>query len=162
MGSAVTGLKAGLVGGVAYGAIAAILSYVSVLSLKSTIMSSIQNSLPANSPITANQVYQIALVIAPVAAVIVGILGGLLLGAIYGWVVERIPGGSFVIKGLFFGLVLWFIFSVLVGAANLEYGLLDYLSGLATGIVPAVVFGAILGYLYSRFLPKPEAAPAQL
>jgi hypothetical protein len=162
MGSAVTGLKAGVVAGVIYGVIAAILSYISILSLKDTVISSIQNSLPANSSITAEQVYQIAVMVAPVVAVIGGIIIGLLLGAIYGWAVERIPGGSFVIKGLFFGLVFWLIFSVLLGAGNLQYGLVDYLSGLATGIVPALVFGTILGYLYGRFLPKPEPAPAQL
>jgi len=159
MGSAVTGLKAGVLAGIVYGAILAVISYFSVQGMKDTIIASIQNALPANSTITAEGAYELALTLAPVAAVIVGILGGLLLGAIYGWLVEKIPGGSYSVKGLFFGVALWFIFSVLLGLGNLEYGVVDYLTGLATGIVPALIFGFILGYLYGRFLPKPKPDP---
>ncbi len=157
MGSTGNGAKAGLVAGVAYGIVLGIVSYFTLVSIKSTVITDITNSLPANSTFTPDQVYNIALLIAPVFVIIVGVIGGLILGAIYGKLLERIPGGSPVIKGIIFGLVLWLLSSVIGGLGNLgEYGLEYYLANLGTGLVGALIFGVLLGYFYGRFIRPKE------
>jgi len=152
MGNTGNGAKAGLVAGIAYGVILAIISYITLQSIKSTVIAEIATKLPANTSLTAEQVFNIAEVVAPVFVIIAGIIGGLILGAIYGKLLERIPGGSAVMKGIVFGLILWLIASVLGGLGDLSsYGLEYYLTNVGTGFVGALVFGYLLGYFYGRF-----------
>lgn len=147
-----TGAKAGIVAGIAYGVILAVVSYFTLLSIKSTVIAAITKALPANSQFTPDQLFNIALDVAPIFVVIVGVVGGLILGAIYGKVLERIPGKSPVMKGVIFGLVLWFLASVLGGLGNYgQYGAEYYLSQVGSGLVGALVFGVLLGYFYGRF-----------
>jgi hypothetical protein len=157
MGSAGNGAKAGLVAGIAYGVVLGIVSYFTLISIKSTVIADITKSMPSNTSFTPDQIFSIALLIAPVVVVIFGIIGGLVLGAIYGKLVERIPGGSPLIKGIMFGAVLWLLVSVLLGLGNIgEYGLEYYLANLATGLVGALIFGVLLGYFYGRFMRPKE------
>lgn len=157
MGSAGNGAKAGLIAGIAYGIVLGITSYFTLVSEKSTVIADITSSLPSNTSFTPEQLYNIALIAAPVVVIIVGVIGGLILGAIYGKLVERIPGGSTVIKGVMFGVVLWFLGSVLLDVRDLsEYGVVYYLTDVATGLVGALIFGVLLGYFYGRFIKPKE------
>ena len=84
-------------------------------------------------------------------------MGGLILGAIYGKVLERIPGGTPVIKGIIFGAVLWLLVSVLGGLGDLgSYGAEYYLANIGAGLLGALVFGVLLGYFYARFTKPKE------
>ena len=121
MGSTGNGAKAGIVAGIAYGVILAVVSYFTLLSIKSTVITAITKALPANSQFTPDQLFNIALVVAPIFVVIVGVVGGLILGAIYGKVLERIPGKSPVIEGSH--IRMWscgFLVSVLGGLGDLR------------------------------------------
>jgi hypothetical protein len=151
LGNTVNGVKAGLVAGILYGIVLAILSYFTVMSEKSTIIAAITKNMPANTSFTPEQLYGIALIAAPVVATIGGIIGGLIIGAIYGRLFEKIPGGSSTIKGILVGIVLWVLISVIGGAGNLQYGIGSYLTGIGVGLVSALLFGFLLGYFYGRF-----------
>jgi hypothetical protein len=151
LGNTVDGVKAGLVAGILYGIVLAILSYFTVLSEKSTIIAAITKNMPANTSFTPEQLYGIALIAAPVVATIGGIIGGLIIGAVYGRLFERIPGGSSTIKGILVGIILWLLISVIGGAGNLQYGIGSYLSGIGVGLISALLFGFLLGYFYGRF-----------
>ena len=72
MGSSGGGAKAGLVAGIPYGIIEAIIVYLTLVSMKASITSTIAQNLPATSGVTASQVYSITLLIAPVVVVIFG------------------------------------------------------------------------------------------
>jgi F0F1-type ATP synthase assembly protein I len=160
MGSTGNGAKAGLVAGVAYGIVLGIVSYFTLLSIKSTVLADITTSLNNTKSavnFTPDQVYNIALIVAPVFVIIVGVIGGLILGAIYGKLLERIPGGTPLIKGVIFGIVLWLLASVLLGLGNLgEYGAEYYLTNVGTGLAGALIFGVLLGYFYGRFTKPKE------
>jgi Family of unknown function (DUF6789) len=153
MGSAGNGAKAGLVAGIAYGIILAIVSYITLESIKSTVIADIaKTNVTANTSLTPEQIFNIALLVAPIFVVIAGVIGGLILGAIYGKLLERIPGGTVLMKGIIFGIVLWLLSSVLGGIGDLNsYGLEYYLANVGTGLAGALVFGVLLGYFYGRF-----------
>jgi uncharacterized protein DUF6789 len=160
LGSAVNGVKAGVVAGVVYGIVLGILSYFTVTSDKSIIIASLTKNLPANSPFTPEQLYGIVVLITPAVAAIGGIIGGVIIGAIYGRVFERIPGGSSTVRGILVGIVLWLLLSVLGGIGNLQYGAETYLAQIGVGLVSALLFGFLLGYLYGRFSRPPKLDPA--
>jgi hypothetical protein len=158
MGSTGNGAKAGLVAGIAYGAIIGVASYFTLLSIKSTVIASITKSLPANNTqFTPDQLYNIALIVAPIFVVIFGLVGGLILGAIYGKLLERIPGGTAMVKGVIFGVALWVLVSVVGGLGNRgTYGTEYYLANIGAGLLGALVFGVLLGYFYGRFTKPKE------
>jgi len=156
MGSASNGAKAGVVAGIAYGILLSIVSYFTLISIKSTVIADISQNLPPSSPFTPEQLFGIALLLTPVIVVVVGVLGGLILGAIYGKLTEKIPGRSPLIKGIIFGVVLWLLVSVLGGYNNIGYGLQYYLVQIGTGLVGALLFGVLLGYFYGRFTRPKE------
>ena len=83
-----------------------------------------------------------------------------MVGAIYGWLFEKVPGGTAAIKGILVGTVLWFLLSVLGGLGNLQYGVLVYLSGVGVGLISGLLFGFLLGYFYGRFTRPPAIDPA--
>jgi hypothetical protein len=74
MGSTGNGAKAGLIAGIAYGAIIGVVSYFTLLSIKSTVITSIAKSLPSNTPFTPDQLFNIALIVAPIFVVIAGLV----------------------------------------------------------------------------------------
>ncbi|MCP8316593.1 MAG: hypothetical protein H3Z52_02925 [archaeon] len=152
MGKVVTGIKAGVVSGAIYGIILAPFVYLELILFKEEFMSMIIASLPPG--MTAEQVFNFALIFGIFFAFIVGIILGLIFGIIYGWAYEKIPGRKSIIKGIVFGLILWLILSVLLGLGNLQYGVTYYLYGLGVGLIEYLIFGVFLGFFYNRFTPK--------
>ena len=122
MGSAANGAKSGIISGIVYGLLLAIVTYFTLLSIKGTAIAAITKALPTDSPFTADQLYSIALLLSPAISLIIGVLGGLVLGAIYGSLFEKIPGRKPVVRGLIFGLVLWLLSSILGGLNDLGTG----------------------------------------
>jgi hypothetical protein len=151
LGSTSIGAKAGVIAGILYGIVLAVLSYVTLVIDKSQIISALTKSLPANSPFTAEQLYGIALELGPITAAGEGLIGGLIVGAIYGRVFERIPGKTSVIKGVLVGVVLWSFIGVFGSVGNLQYGAGIYLRGVGVDLLSALLFGVLLGYFFGRF-----------
>jgi hypothetical protein len=148
--------KSGLVAGIPYGIILAIGTYFTTLSMKQTIIQAITQDLPSSSPYTPDQLFSITLLVEPVIVIAVGVVGGLILGAIYGWAFRRIPGGTALVKGVIFGILLWVLFSVLGGLDNSQYGIGYYSTQVAIGLVASLLFGWLLGYFYGRFTRPKE------
>ena len=160
MGNASTGAKAGAAAGVVFGVISAVLTYALLVAQKSIIISGIQGSLPANSPITADQAYNIALYAGSGLAVIVGIIIGVILGVIYGALFNRLPGRTDLTKALVLGIIFWLLDGVLLGLSNLTYGGAYYAEHVVETLVLALIFSYLLATFYKRFSPPPEI-PAQ-
>ena len=154
MGRTGTGAKAGVVSGVVYGAMSAITTYITVLSIKEEIISAIREGLPLDSPFTAEQLFESALIILPIFVILLGLVVGIILGLIYGWGYEKIPGGNSIYKGLVVGVIFWVIFFVLLGLGSLQYGTTYAVVSLAWNLVVSLIFGALLGVFYDKFTPK--------
>jgi len=149
-----TGAKAGLVSGVVYGAMSAVFAYISSPMIKEQMMVVIEETLLPDSLVTAEQIYEFALIFGAVFAVIVGVVAGVILGAVYGWGYEKVPGGNSIYKGLVLGIILWIIIDVLLGIGNVQYDITYFVLSLAWSLVIALVFGALLGVFYDKFTPK--------
>jgi len=149
-----TGAKAGVVSGIVYGAISAVFAYISSPMIKEQMMAVIEETLPPNSLVTTEQIYEFLLIFGAVVTVIVGVVTGVILGVVYGWGYEKFPGGNSIYKGLVFGIILWVIVDVLLGLGNLQYGTTYFALSLAWGLVIALIFGALLGVFYDKFTPK--------
>lgn len=157
-----TGMKAGAVAGAAYGLIIALIAYVTLILLKEDIMLGIIAVLPPDSPLTAQQVYDLTLLFEPIFSFIVGIILGVIFGIVYGWAHDKIPGRTYLNKGIVFGLILWLIFSVILsfvlslmlGLGNLQYDIVYYLYGLGRDLIIYLIFGLLLGFFYNRFTPR--------
>jgi len=154
LGRVGTGAKAGVVSGVVYGAFSAVFAYISSSMIKEQMMAFIEETLPPNSLVTVEQVYEFLLIFGAVFTVIIGVVTGVIIGAIYGWGYEKIPVGNSIYKGLIFGIILWVIIDVLLGFGNLQYGTTYFALSLAWDLVIALVFGALLGVFYDKFTPK--------
>ena len=154
MGRLGTGAKAGLVSGVVYGAMSAVFAYISSPMIKEQMMVVIEETLLPDSLVTAEQIYEFALIFGAVFAVIVGVVAGVILGAVYGWGYEKVPGGNSIYKGLVLGIILWIIIDVLLGIGNVQYDITYFVLSLAWSLIIALVFGALLGVFYDKFTPK--------
>ena len=153
MGKASTGAKAGLLSGLIYSAINAALAYYSVLRLKEFIISTIEENLPPNTPVSAEQAYNLALMMAPIGAFIFGLLLAVIIGAIFGFLYERLPGGRGVSKGVFMGVALWVI-SLILNLRSMYMPTIWF--SLISGLILSLIYGVLLGGLYDRFVtPRP-------
>lgn len=160
MGNATNGAKAGVIAGIVYGIILGVTSYFTVVADKSTILSAITRSLPANSPFTPEQLYGIVVLVTPAIVLVGGIIGGVIVGAVYGALFRRVPGKTPIVKGIVVGLVLWVILSLVGGLRDMQYGALYYGTQAAIGLVAILIFGVLLGYFYGRFSHPPQSDPA--
>ncbi len=158
MGNTTIGLKAGAIAGIIYGLVLGLLSYITVVADKGTIVAVLTKNLPANSPFTVQQLYDIVIIFTPAIAATAGIFGGLIIGAIYGRLFESIPGRTSVVKGVLVGALLWVILSVLADLNDLQYGLSVYLGDVGIGLFSAMLFGVLLGYFFGRFARPPDPA----
>ena len=154
MGRIGTGAKAGVVSGVVYGIISSITTYMTVLFTKEEVISAIRASLPLDSPITAEQLFDFVLVLSPIFVILLGLVVGVILGVLYGWGYEKIPGRNSIYKGLVIGVIFWIIFFVLLGLGNLQYGISYFMVNLTWDLVISLVFGVLLGVFYDKFTPK--------
>jgi hypothetical protein len=151
VGDATNGAKAGVIAGIVYGLVLGITSYFSVIGEKSAILSAISQTLPSNSPFTAEQLYGIVVLLTPAVATVVGLIGGIIIGAVYGSLYRRVPGKTPVTKGISVGLLLWVLISVLGGLRDLQYGVVYYATEVGVGLVSTLLFGVLLGFFYGRF-----------
>jgi vacuolar-type H+-ATPase subunit I/STV1 len=154
LGNAITGAKAGVIAGIVYGVVLALLTYVTLSSMREEIITLVASSLLPDFPITAEQIYELALILGSGVVVVFGIVGGTVLGGVFGWAYEKIPGRTALVKGIIFGIIFWIIFSVLIGLGNLQYGTQYYLVNVSEGLVTSLIYGALVGYLYRRFIPE--------
>jgi len=154
LGRIVTGAKAGVVSGVVYGIISSITTYIMVVSTKEEIISTIRESIPPDFSITAEQLFEFALILVPILMILFGLVIGVILGVVYGWGYEKIPGSNSVYKGLVIGVIFWAIFFVLLGLGNLQYATIYVMVNLAWNLVISLVFGVLLGVFYDKFTPK--------
>ncbi len=149
MGKASTGAKAGLLSGLIYSALNAALAYYSMLRLREFVISTIQESLPPNAPVSAEEAYNLALMMAPLGAFILGLLLAVVIGAIFGFLYERLPGGRGMSKGLFIGFALWVI-SVILNIRGMYMPTVWF--SLVSGLILSLIYGVLLGGLYDRFI----------
>src|SRR5207245_5302914 len=115
--------KAGMVGGLAYGAVTAVSESILLLTAND-IRSQIQLDLVTgqNVGLTADQLVTLAILIVILASIIGGVIIGAILGLVFSGVNSRfLKGRTILAKALLFGLVLWIINSLI----NLT-GLFDY------------------------------------
>ncbi|MHB1470312.1 MAG: DUF6789 family protein [Thermoplasmataceae archaeon] len=162
MGRGSTGAKAGVVAGIAYGILGAIFTLVILIVDKSAIIAALDAYASTLSSLglktSGSALYSTELLTAPVGAVIEGIVGGIILGAIFGLAVHKIPGRNDKVKGMVFGFILWFIFTVLMGLfSRTEFGNTYYLLTVLTGLVSVVVYGYILGALFGKWWGEPSS-----
>ncbi len=154
MANLTKGLKSGTIAGLAYGVVNAILAYIILIELRSSIIAALNKYLSQHSnliSISAQNLYDLALITTPVAEVIVGIILGLIFGALFGIMYNKIPFSSPVGKGLLFSFFIWLILNVGIEAANIgTYGFTYYIVSAGLSLIGAVVYGLLLGYLYGR------------
>lgn len=168
MGKATTGLKAGAIAGSVYGIIYGIFSYLALIVFKSTVMAALQKEAATfasltGTTISAQSLYNSALVLSFILGVVAGIVLGLILGAIFGAVYDKIPGKSGPVRGMIFGLILWIILNVLLDYGDIAtYGMNYYLFIIGGGFVAALVYGYLAGALFMRWdTPPPQMEELQ-
>jgi hypothetical protein len=147
------GIKAGLIAGIVWGAIVAIVLATLLTVYKSDVLSSISTTPQVN--MTTDQLYTITLEFGSGAAVGTGIIGGIILGAIFAAVYRLyMKGSSIATRGLVFGIVL-FLIDLVINFNGGEGSGMDYFTILILGYLGAsLVFGYLLGYLFERFKPS--------
>jgi hypothetical protein len=147
------GAKAGLLAGLISGVLTGVFLYLELQNLKSQITTTIQNSLPANSPIDASALANFAILLVPVVMIIGGLIGGLILGLIFAAVQDKyMKRQSLPVRGLVFGLIL-FAIDLLLNAGSVNYGTSALLSGFTISLIGALIFGYLLGAFFQRFGP---------
>jgi hypothetical protein len=156
MGKAGSGAKAGVVAGLVYGILDGIFSYILLVIFKADIMKIMTELVPKDAAlgihVTAAQLYSDELAIEPVEGVIGGLIIGLILGIIFAYTHNKIPGKNMIIKGEIFGIILWIIFNVIIGAFDIKaYGITYYMVSIALAIIALVAFGFVLGTLYNKW-----------
>ncbi len=151
MGNGKTGAKAGLIAGLLYGIISGVGSYALLIVYKAQVMKSLSASITSAEKsigLTATSLYSIQLN----TAIIGGIIGGLIIGLILGHIYKKLPGKSDILKGVSFGIILWIIFNVGIGALNIKtLGITYYISSVGIGIIGVIVYGYLLGYFFGKW-----------
>ena len=157
MGKTGTGAKAGALAGIIYGIFSGIFSFITLTLYKADIMKVLAIEAAKDYSltgvhVTAASLYSAAVSIDVVLVIIGGLIAGVILGIIFAYVHGKLPGRNMIIKGEIFGLILWLIFDVLIGALNIStYGVLYYATGMGLGIISLLVFGYLLGTLYNKW-----------
>lgn len=88
-----------------------------------------------------------------------GITFGIIYGLIFAAVYEKFPGKSSLIKGATLGVALWIIFGLITQATGgvvtiLGDPLVLFPTFLVGGLTAAILFGALLGFLWDKFAIK--------
>jgi hypothetical protein len=89
-----------------------------------------------------------------------GTIFGIICGLAFADWYEKLPGKSFLMKGVVLGVVLWIVFGVIGRAtggkvlAVLGDPLFLFPTFLVGGLMIAILFGSLLGFFWDRFAPK--------
>jgi hypothetical protein len=119
--------KAGMIAGLAFGFITALLSVMSASSVQALLF---------------------AFVLFPAIRMIYGIIFGIVFGA----VADRFMSGrSYLLRGVVFGLVLGAA-EVALNLFALSEGVSGLIENLIVGITSSLIFGCVLGYSYGRMV----------
>ena len=144
------GAKAGIIAGVVWGVISGVISYALLQTYKSTVLPIIEKTIPNNStiPLTAEQIFNIAVYGALFSAIIVGVIGGVILGLIFAAVKDAfLKKSSLIVRGVVFGIVLWLInMGVSLGSAS-TYGSGYFALTAGGSLIASLIFGYLLGSL---------------
>lgn len=157
MGKTGAGAKAGALAGIIYGIFSGIFAFITLTIYKADVMKVLaidaaKESALTGVHVTAASLYSTAVSIAIVLDIIGGLIVGVILGIIFAYVHGKLPGKNMIIKGEIFGLILWLIFDVIIGAMDIStYGVLYYATGMGLGIISLLIFGYLLGTLYSKW-----------
>jgi len=87
------------------------------------------------------------------AVLSLGVIWGTIFGAIYAQIIDRVPGTG-VLKGLYFGLIVWLIKDVAAGSyiALILMEVNSAISLILVGFLMWMIYGLILGILYKNQL----------
>ncbi len=157
MGKTSNGAKAGVVSGLTYGIIAAIFTFLWFNLFKTQVMDAFAKVISSSATLTgqgmtAQSLYNYEMILEPVLAIIEGLIIGLIMGIIFAYVYQKLPGSKITTKGLIFGIILWVILGVLLGISNLrEFGTSYYSLYIVGALIGSIVYGYLLGMLFSRF-----------
>lgn len=139
MADLIRGLKAGILSGIIWGILNAIIS--------SFIFAIMIKSYSYFNPI-------MGLLSLPFG-IISGIIVGVILGLIYSAGYNILPGSSSIIKGISLMLILWVIFSVVIGNIfSLQYNETFtnyYEMNLISSLITYIIFGYLIGLLWDKY-----------
>ena len=127
MGKIGEGAKAGVIAGILLAVIQSITVVALLYAFKSEIVSNIRSALNPGTVFNAGSEYNLIVEFVVVLEIFGAIIIGLILGLVVGAVSDRLPGKSYIAKGLAFGVVMWLILTVAGGISNLKYGPSFYL-----------------------------------
>ncbi|MCL6089855.1 MAG: hypothetical protein M1393_02315 [Candidatus Thermoplasmatota archaeon] len=146
MDNVVVGIKAGLIGGIAWGGIESILPEIIIHFGVFGNLSTVGYPLQFGSSVLS------ASLLIPLVMCVLGIIGGIIFGTIFAAIHDKIPGKSGKTKGVYYSLIIWLISNVsgLFGAIY-TYGLILYIGSSFTA---NLVFGLILGTLFEGGIEK--------
>ncbi len=152
-GEGSTGAEAGLIAGLIFGILDGIFAIITDTIFKSDILKVLTKELASEHiNISASSLYSLELDTGFIEAIIGGLIIGLILGIIFAYVHNKIPGKNIIIKGEMFGIILWIIFDLAIGALDISlYGISYYLVVLGLGVIGLIVFGYILGALFNKW-----------
>ncbi|MBX8631671.1 MAG: hypothetical protein KIY12_02800 [Thermoplasmata archaeon] len=134
----------------------AIVAVVFLTVFRDLIISVLSKSILPGTSVNVNSLYALAETAAVGVALIGGIIFGLIFGIVFAAASEHIPGRSGVVKGAVFGIIMWLLLGVLLGLADLRYGIIYYLLSISASLLTALVFGALLGHLFESGIKKEE------
>jgi len=88
-----------------------------------------------------------------------GIIFGIIYGLAFAGMYEKLPGKRSSMKGTISGVVAWIIFGLIARATGGKVVILGdplflFLTFLIVGFIAAILFGALLGFLWDKFAPK--------
>ncbi len=150
--------KAGAVAGVIYGFLTAIAGMVYMVMMREEVISSIRTALSGygNLPITAEDIYPMALMGAIPGGLINGLIVGIILAFVFAVLYNELIGKNSMIKGLCFSVLI--LIAVGIGemaAPRLSAGLIllnsNFLPSLALGVIFFLAYGYLLGMFYDKF-----------
>ncbi len=172
MGSASTGVKAGLASGALMGVVSGAVGYVNMALMKEELLKYFEQLIEEMAEnygeaikgvLTPETMYTTALISASIGALIMMVVLGAVFGAILGWKWERFPGRG-VVKGLLVGVLMFIVLeavslafmalsplplSSVPGFTSTRLGLSALIS-----LIIYLLWGAVAAKLYTRWTSK--------
>ncbi|HEY3422785.1 MAG TPA: DUF6789 family protein [Methanocellaceae archaeon] len=152
------GSIAGIVTGVVMGFLAILLALIGLASMMAFV--DIRSVMGGIIPITG---LAAASLTAMITVLLFMAIIGLILGAVFGAIYEEIPTAHSVTKGIIFLLAIWVIFGLLIPLvlkAGTAMPIALTSMGIVTALIAAVIWGGLLGLVFS-WIAKRTGAPAR-